>query len=103
MHDEFIVRLGHGEQCVEEQPNPRSHIEPVLVTKAVNVVAFNVFEYKKRLAGWRHTCVNQFRDVRMSQATKNAAFAFEPLFAAFAHQRDIEHLYCYAPLESPVV
>jgi hypothetical protein len=44
--------LFHGPQCIEEQPNARSDIERVLVTIAVNVVALNVLEYKKRLAGW---------------------------------------------------
>src|SRR5882724_12512995 len=39
----------------------------------------------------------------MCQATQNAAFALEPLFATLPHQRNIENLHRYAPLKSSVV
>ena len=51
MNNKVGVCLCHGPQCVEEQPDARSDIELVLVAVAINVVALNVFENKKRLAG----------------------------------------------------
>jgi hypothetical protein len=45
------MRLGYSLQHIEEQPNALSDAKPVLVTVAVNVVALNVLENKKRLAG----------------------------------------------------
>ncbi len=103
MHNEIGMCLFHGVQCIEEQPDTRSDIQPVLVAVAINVVALNVLKNKKGLPAWRHSCINQFRDVGMSQATQNAAFAFEPLLADLSHQRDVENLHRYAPLKSSVV
>src|SRR6266568_2541167 len=95
--------LPYGMQCIQEQPDACSDVEPILVTVAVNMVALNILENQKRLAGQGHTCVNQFRYVGMCQATQNAAFAREPLFAALPHQREIENFHRYAPLKSSVV
>ena len=50
MNDEVGMCLRHGAQCVDKQPNTRSDVEIVLVRVAINVVAFNVLEDKKRLA-----------------------------------------------------
>src|SRR6267378_4895682 len=38
----------------------------------------------------------------MFQTTQNVAFALEPLFAAFPHQRNIENFHRYVPLEPSV-
>jgi len=42
--------LHYGMQYIEEQPDTRSDIELVLVAVAINVIALNVLENKKRLA-----------------------------------------------------
>src|SRR4029077_12196807 len=54
-------------------------------------------------ARWRHSSVNQLRDVRMCQAAQNATFAFESLLAALPHQSDAQHLYRDASFKPPIV
>src|SRR5215475_9762913 len=97
------MRFGYGAQCVHEQPDARSHVEFFLIAVPVNLVALYVLENKKRLAGERHSCVNQVGDVRMFQAAQNAAFALEPFFAGLSYQRDIKNLHRDAPLKPPIV
>ena len=50
MNDKVGMCFCYRAQCIEEQPDARSDVQPVLVAVAVDVVALNVLEYKKRLA-----------------------------------------------------
>src|SRR6266704_1847905 len=103
MHDKVGMCLLYSAQGIDKEQDARLGIKLVFGAIAVNVVALNVLQYKKRLPVYRHSRVNEFGDVGMLQPAQNAPFALEPLFATLPHQRDIENLHRYAPFKSSVV
>ena len=65
-------------------------------------LAVDVLEDEIRLARWRHTGIDEVRDVRMGQPGEECAFAPESLFAGAADQRDVQQLDRRASFEAAV-
>ena len=62
----------------------------------------DVLEHEIRLAGGRHTGIDEMRDSRMGQPREDIAFALESFFAGTTDQRDVEQLDRGAPFEPAV-
>ena len=101
VHDQRCVRVRHGIEHVEEEPQPRVHVEPVLIAVPIDRLAVDVLEHEIRLAGRRHARIEQLRDVRMREPRQDAAFALESILAA-SREREVQELDRHPPIESAI-
>src|SRR5262249_24286267 len=74
----------------------------MVVTIAINVIAFNVFENEIRLPSLRNAGIDQLRDIRMRHPSQNRTFPLESLLASLPHQREVDQLDGNAAFKSPV-
>jgi hypothetical protein len=102
VHDQVGVRVRHRREDVEEQPDARIDPQRVLVAMLVEVPAVNVLQHQIRLAGTRDAGVDETRDVRMSEARENGAFALEAFSTSAPDELGVEQLHRGLTLESAV-
>ena len=103
MHDQVRVSVGHRTQHFEEKADSRFHIQFLPVAVAIDAVTLDIFENQIRLTRGRYPSIDKFRNVRMREPSKNAAFALETPFPAFPHQCDVDEFHRHSSLETSVV
>ena len=77
MDDEIAVRVGDRRTDLQQQREPRAHVEPARVAPARDRRAGDVFEREIRRAVVRDAAVVQLRDVRMHEPREDFALAQE--------------------------
>ena len=75
------MRVLHSRQHIEKQSDAHVDIEPVAVAITVDVVTVNIVENEIGLARLRHSCIDQFSDVRLNQKAEYSGLVFGAIFA----------------------
>jgi hypothetical protein len=102
VHDQVHVRMRHRCEHVKKQADTHFHVQPALVTVAIDMLALNIFQDEIELPGRGYAGVKEFCDGRMRESPKNAALAPESLLTAAAHQRNVEKLDRNPALEAAI-
>jgi hypothetical protein len=92
VHDQVGVRVGDCLQDIEKETQARFDAERVLNAIPIDGLTIDVLENEKGLPDWRHTGVDEPRNVWMREAREDVALAAEPLFASGIHARDVQQL-----------
>ena len=93
MHDQMLVRVVHGREHLEEQPQAREHIE--LGARRSNQRerhAIDVLEHDEGLTRRQHARVVQARHVGVAERRQRIALARESRQVALALQDEHGHL-----------
>lgn len=103
VHDEIGVRMRHRIEYRREQAQPRCERQRARGAVAVDGLALDVLEYQVRLPAAGHACIEQPRDVGMSEPREQARLAADVPGGVGAETAALENLERRLALELAVV
>ena len=103
MHNQVCVGRGDRIEYLEEKADTRGKIKLALIAIAVDLLAVDILEHKIGMPGGADTRVDQLGNMTVGKQREYLAFAFEPVFALFSQQCDVEKLQGYLAFETSIV
>src|SRR5918993_3955566 len=102
MQNQIAVRVGHGRENVEEQPETRLDARGVRVTPHVYWHAVDDLQHQIGLITCRDTGVEQARNIWVRQSREQVTFAREALHTTTLKQSKIQKLDGYGCLVAAI-
>jgi hypothetical protein len=92
VHHEIGMGVLHGGTHLEQQPEPRAHIECACIGEVGDGCTLHVLHHDVRLAVFGHTAVQQRGDVGVAEVGEDLPFVPEALHGELASQPTLEEL-----------
>ena len=102
MNDQTGMGQSDSAKDVKKELDPSLHIKLSFVAILVNMFSFDVFKNEIRLATRSDARIDQFRNMRVSELTKNSTFTLESLTAGYSSNCQMQELDRNAALKAPV-